>query len=86
MQSLRPPYFLPGVSRPNRCSPRGPYGPSVRFLEKFRCLGSSESFYGHRAPARATHWINALCLLFLLGSGLDIFNAHPRLYWCTTVR
>ena len=30
---------------------------------------------------RAWHWINALAILFLLGSGLNIFNAHPRLYW-----
>ncbi len=27
------------------------------------------------------HWINALCLLILLGSGLQVFNAHPALYW-----
>lgn len=27
------------------------------------------------------HWINALCLLLLLMSGLQIFNAHPALYW-----
>jgi thiosulfate reductase cytochrome b subunit len=42
---------------------------------------STESFYRHRLPVRITHWINALCILFLLGSGLNIFNAHPRLYW-----
>jgi thiosulfate reductase cytochrome b subunit len=30
---------------------------------------------------RFAHWINALCIVFLLGSGLNIFNAHPRLYW-----
>ena len=29
---------------------------------------------------RATHWINALVLLVLLMSGLQIFNAHPALY------
>jgi thiosulfate reductase cytochrome b subunit len=40
-----------------------------------------ESFYRHRAPVRLAHWINALAILFLLGSGLNIFNAHPRLYW-----
>src|SRR3984957_5905461 len=38
-------------------------------------------FYRHTAWVRAWHWINALCILFLLGSGLNIFNAHPRLYW-----
>ena len=29
---------------------------------------------------RLTHWIWAVCLLFLLMSGLMIFNAHPSLY------
>ncbi|MBT2303176.1 cytochrome b/b6 domain-containing protein [Variovorax paradoxus] len=29
---------------------------------------------------RLTHWINAASLTFLLASGLQIFNAHPRLY------
>jgi thiosulfate reductase cytochrome b subunit len=29
---------------------------------------------------RTTHWIWAICLFFLLLSGLQIFNAHPRLY------
>lgn len=40
-----------------------------------------ETIYRHRAPVRLTHWIGALAILFLLGSGLAIFNAHPRLYW-----
>jgi thiosulfate reductase cytochrome b subunit len=35
----------------------------------------------HRLTTRLWHWINALCLLVLLMSGLTIFNAHPRLYW-----
>ncbi|MDP2225961.1 MAG: cytochrome b/b6 domain-containing protein [Moraxellaceae bacterium] len=35
----------------------------------------------HRLPVRLTHWINVLALLVLLGSGLQIFNAHPALYW-----
>jgi thiosulfate reductase cytochrome b subunit len=35
----------------------------------------------HRWPVRLMHWINALCLFVLLGSGLQIFNAHPALYW-----
>jgi thiosulfate reductase cytochrome b subunit len=37
--------------------------------------------YRHSAPIRATHWINVVCLLVLLMSGLQIFNAHPALYW-----
>lgn len=35
----------------------------------------------HRWPLRAMHWINLLCMLALLGSGLRIYNAHPALYW-----
>ena len=27
------------------------------------------------------HWINVVCMAILLGSGLNIFNAHPTLYW-----
>ena len=35
----------------------------------------------HRLPLRVMHWINLLCMLVLVGSGLQIFNAHPALYW-----
>jgi thiosulfate reductase cytochrome b subunit len=35
----------------------------------------------HRAPLRWMHWINLACMLALLGSGLQVFNAHPALYW-----
>lgn len=35
----------------------------------------------HRWPLRWMHWINLGCLLVLVGSGLQIFNAHPALYW-----
>jgi thiosulfate reductase cytochrome b subunit len=35
----------------------------------------------HSAVTRVTHWVNVLCLSFLLLSGLQIFNAHPELYW-----
>jgi thiosulfate reductase cytochrome b subunit len=35
----------------------------------------------HSRVVRVTHWLNALCLLVLLLSGLQIFNAHPALYW-----
>ena len=38
----------------------------------------------HRAPLRAMHWINLLCMLALVGSGLQVFNAHPALYWGAT--
>lgn len=35
----------------------------------------------HSLTVRITHWLNVLILLVLLGSGLQIFNAHPALYW-----
>lgn len=35
----------------------------------------------HSVVKRLTHWLNVLCLSFLLLSGLQIFNAHPELYW-----
>ena len=38
-------------------------------------------FYRHRLPVRVMHWINVLCMTILLMSGLNIFNAHPALYW-----
>jgi thiosulfate reductase cytochrome b subunit len=39
-----------------------------------------EVVYRHSGAVRVTHWVNALCLLVLLMSGLQIFNAHPALY------
>lgn len=35
----------------------------------------------HSLATRTTHWINVLALGLLLMSGLQIFNAHPALYW-----
>lgn len=35
----------------------------------------------HSRTVRVTHWINVLALTLLLMSGLQIFNAHPSLYW-----
>ena len=37
--------------------------------------------YRHTVVTRVLHWVNALCVFVLLMSGLQIFNAHPRLYW-----
>jgi thiosulfate reductase cytochrome b subunit len=39
-----------------------------------------EVIYRHSVLVRVTHWVNVLCLLILLMSGLQIFNAHPTLY------
>lgn len=35
----------------------------------------------HSPTVRVTHWLNVLCFSIMLLSGLQIFNAHPRLYW-----
>jgi thiosulfate reductase cytochrome b subunit len=40
-----------------------------------------ETIYRHSLAVRVTHWINVLVISLLLMSGLNIFNAHPRLYW-----
>ena len=38
-------------------------------------------FHRHALAVRVTHWINALAIVFLIMTGLNIFNAHPALYW-----
>lgn len=38
-------------------------------------------FYRHPLFVRIAHWVNAGVLLIMLMSGLQIFNAHPALYW-----
>jgi thiosulfate reductase cytochrome b subunit len=43
--------------------------------------GSPPIVYRHRLPVRIMHWINVVSLTLLLMSGLQIFNAHPALYW-----
>lgn len=37
--------------------------------------------YRHTLLVRITHWINAICFVLLLMSGLQIFNAYPALNW-----
>ena len=43
-----------------------------------------EVIYRHTFLVRLCHWINALAIFLMVGSGLNIFNAHPRLYWGKT--
>lgn len=35
----------------------------------------------HALSTRIWHWVNLVCLVVLFMSGLNISNAHPRLYW-----
>jgi thiosulfate reductase cytochrome b subunit len=46
--------------------------------------GKKELVYRHTLTVRLSHWLNVLCVAILLMSGLQIFNAHPRLYWGNT--
>ena len=42
---------------------------------------AKEVIYRHTLLVRLTHWVNALVIFLMIGSGLNIFNAHPGLYW-----
>ena len=44
-------------------------------------IGRRRWIFRHSAIVRMTHWVNFLSLTVLLMSGLQIFNAHPALYW-----
>ncbi len=44
-------------------------------------MADERLIYRHRLWVRVTHWINVICMTGLLMSGLQIFNAHPALYW-----
>ena len=57
----------PVLPEPSSPSPHG--APAVRWI------------YRHTLPVRLAHWINVFCLPVLVMSGLQIFNAHPALYW-----
>jgi thiosulfate reductase cytochrome b subunit len=50
-------------------------------MQKAAIAPRTELIYRHALIVRLTHWINVLCLLVLLMSGLQIFNAHSTLYW-----
>ena len=44
-------------------------------------MPNGRRIYRHRFWVRMTHWVNVVCMTVLLMSGLQIFNAHPTLYW-----
>jgi len=44
-------------------------------------IAPGTSILRHALATRIWHWINAVAVIVLLGSGLGISNAHPRLYW-----
>ena len=42
-------------------------------------FSKSYFYYRHTLPIRLMHWVNVVCFIVLLMSGLNIFNAHPAL-------
>jgi thiosulfate reductase cytochrome b subunit len=46
-----------------------------------RAILSARVVYRHSLVVRVCHWVNAVCFLILLMSGLQIFNASPALNW-----
>ncbi len=44
-------------------------------------LSHSYLYQRHKLAIRVMHWINVVSATILLMSGLQIFNAHPALYW-----
>ena len=37
--------------------------------------------YRHRVATRLWHWVNAVTIFIMIGSGVGILKAHPHLYW-----
>ena len=35
----------------------------------------------HRLATRVWHWVNAVTIFVMIGSGIGILQAHPRFYW-----
>ncbi len=50
-------------------------------LEPARRRTPAQRIYRHGLPVRVMHWVNVISVTLLLMSGLNIFNAHPALYW-----
>ncbi len=51
------------------------------FALQSHAMGKRVAVRRHGLIVRITHWVNALVWVFLLMSGLQIFNAHPALYF-----
>jgi thiosulfate reductase cytochrome b subunit len=57
------------------------HGADVAASAATTSLAASRSVYRHALPTRIAHWLSVVCLTVLAMSGLQIFNAHPALYW-----
>ncbi len=58
-----------------------PVAQTSRTEQSVSFLPSVERVYRHTLLVRISHWLNVPCLFILIMSGLQIFNAHPALYW-----
>lgn len=56
----------------------------MAFLSHADDTSETRLVYRHTIWVRIAHWVNAGVLLIMLMSGLQIFNAHPALYWGIT--
>ena len=58
--------------------------PGIRALQDAGRTGIAAArplYFRHALAIRVMHWINVVALALMLASGLQIFNAHPALYW-----
>jgi thiosulfate reductase cytochrome b subunit len=55
----------------------------LRTIMKYlsRSVSKGYPYYRHSFPVRIMHWSNVVLLAILLMSGLNIYDAHPALYW-----
>ncbi len=74
--------FRHAISLAARRTYKTVYGVLGKISEDLSRAGSAGyPYYRHPLPIRIMHWSNAVFLFVLLMSGLNIFNAHPALYW-----
>ena len=57
------------------------HGPLEVYAGRGLHLDVNSLSYRHNRVTRVTHWINAIALVILFMSGLQIFNAFPHLHW-----
>jgi thiosulfate reductase cytochrome b subunit len=57
-----------------------PAVPAIEAAARAPAAGARSLYYRHALAVRVMHWINAVALILMLMSGLQIFNAHPALY------
>jgi thiosulfate reductase cytochrome b subunit len=55
--------------------------PPMEVAARARDAAARPLYLRHALAVRVMHWINAVALTLMLMSGLQIFNAHPALYW-----